>query len=106
MLLLMIGGPPSSSLFPYAPLFRSDIDPAARVPRTVPAEAPVVLAVDRLTRRPWFEDVTLAVRAGEIVGLVGLVGSGRTGRSEEHTAELQSRLHLVCRLPLDKKKVV
>ena len=55
-----------------------DIDPAARVSRTVPAESPVVLAVDRLTRRPWFEDVSLAVRAGEIVGLFGLVGSGRS----------------------------
>jgi rhamnose transport system ATP-binding protein len=55
-----------------------DIDPAARVPRTVPAEAPVVLAVDRLSRRPWFEDVSLSVRAGEIVGLFGLVGSGRS----------------------------
>jgi ABC-type sugar transport system ATPase subunit len=55
-----------------------DIDPAARVPRTVPAEAPVVLAVDRLARRPWVEDVSLTVRAGEIVGLFGLVGSGRS----------------------------
>src|SRR2546422_11767339 len=30
--------------------------------------------------------------------------TGRTGRSEEHTSELQSRLHLVCRLLLEKKK--
>ena len=44
----------------------------------VPPEAPVVLAVDRLTRRPWFEDVSLTVRAGEIVGLFGLVGAGRS----------------------------
>ena len=55
-----------------------DIDPAARVPRSAPSDSPVVLAVDRLTRQPWFEDVTLAVRAGEIVGLFGLVGSGRS----------------------------
>ena len=55
-----------------------DIDPAARVPRTVPPEAPVVLSVDHLTRRPSFEDVSLTVRAGEIVGLFGLVGSGRS----------------------------
>src|SRR2546429_5221878 len=35
--------------------------------------------------------------------IVGLQGSGKT-RSEEHTSELQSRLHLVCRLLLEKKK--
>src|SRR2546422_2934019 len=34
----------------------------------------------------------------------GLRGSERAGRSEEHTSELQSRLHLVCRLLLEKKK--
>src|SRR2546429_6359753 len=34
---------------------------------------------------------------------VGIISSGRR-RSEEHTSELQSRLHLVCRLLLDKKK--
>jgi rhamnose transport system ATP-binding protein len=55
-----------------------DIDPAARVARTVPPEAPVVLLVEHLTRRPWFDDVSLTVRAGEIVGLFGLVGSGRS----------------------------
>src|SRR2546429_9455373 len=31
---------------------------------------------------------------------------GRHGRSEEHTSELQSRLHLVCRLLLEKKKIM
>src|SRR6478752_10096323 len=31
-------------------------------------------------------------------------GAGRSARSEEHTSELQSRLHLVCRLLLEKKK--
>src|SRR5687768_17644574 len=34
----------------------------------------------------------------------GTPSSDRTGRSEEHTSELQSRLHLVCRLLLEKKK--
>jgi rhamnose transport system ATP-binding protein len=36
------------------------------------------LRLERLTRRPCFEDVSLAIEAGEIVGLFGLVGSGRT----------------------------
>jgi ABC-type sugar transport system ATPase subunit len=37
-----------------------------------------VLAVRKLTRRPAFEDVSFEIRGGEIVGLAGLVGSGRT----------------------------
>jgi rhamnose transport system ATP-binding protein len=42
------------------------------------ADAPVVLSVRGLSRPPAFEDVSLDVHAGEIVGLAGLVGSGRT----------------------------
>jgi rhamnose transport system ATP-binding protein len=53
------------------------IHPRASVDAGVLRGEPL-LAVERLTRRPWFEDVTLTVRAGEIVGLFGLVGSGRT----------------------------
>ena len=44
----------------------------------VPAAAPVVLAVDGLSLRRHFHDVAFTVRAGEIVGLAGLVGSGRS----------------------------
>jgi simple sugar transport system ATP-binding protein/ribose transport system ATP-binding protein len=46
-------------------------------PRPVPADAPVVLQARGLSA-PGVHDVTLDVRAGEIVGLAGLVGSGRT----------------------------
>ena len=54
-------------------------EPPARVARDlVSAETAPALAIRRLTRRPWFEDVSLTVRPGEIVGLFGLVGSGRT----------------------------
>src|SRR5687768_18138068 len=40
----------------------------------------------------------------EFMGEVVEVGASITNRSEEHTSELQSRLHLVCRLLLEKKK--
>jgi len=43
-----------------------------------PPDAPVVLSVRGLSRPPAFDDVSFEVRAGEIVGLAGLVGSGRT----------------------------
>ncbi|HEU0180605.1 MAG TPA: sugar ABC transporter ATP-binding protein [Agromyces mariniharenae] len=46
--------------------------------RPLPADAPVVLAVDDLGLRGEFADVSFDVRAGEIVGLAGLVGSGRS----------------------------
>src|SRR2546429_3631900 len=74
---LMIRRPPRSTLFPYTTLFRSVIQ---RGPR----------------------DAQLA-RRGQFVAAVGGQGGG-DGRSEEHTSELQSRLHLVCRLLLEKKK--
>jgi len=43
-----------------------------------PADSPVVLAVRNLARPPAVQDVSLELRAGEIVGLAGLIGSGRT----------------------------
>jgi ABC-type sugar transport system ATPase subunit len=42
------------------------------------AAAGPALEIDGLTRRPWFHDVSLSVRPGEIVGVFGLVGSGRS----------------------------
>src|SRR2546422_5442586 len=85
----MIRRPPRSTLFPYTTLFRSGI-PAAKL--------------------------GLGYRASSLKNLVDTVGpayarevlvTGRqfsAERSEEHTSELQSRLHLVCRLLLEKKK--
>src|SRR2546422_2857879 len=89
----MIRRPPRSTLFPYTTLFRSQVDRAEYHPRW------------RGGKR--FVDGAAEVRRHRQRGLhhVGRRGAERrTQRSEEHTSELQSRLHLVCRLLLEKKK--
>jgi ABC-type sugar transport system ATPase subunit len=43
-----------------------------------PDDAPVVLSVEGLTRAPGLDDVSFEIRAGEILGLAGLIGSGRS----------------------------
>ena len=55
-------------------------EPPAYLPGANPCDpaAPTVLSVRDLSRRGAFDDVSLTVRAGEIVGLTGLVGSGRS----------------------------
>src|SRR5687768_18001154 len=84
----MIRRPPRSTLFPYTTLFRS-----YRV---------------RASGREILFDPALTIRWQSRQDLRSLYkqykryGGGK--RSEEHTSELQSRLHLVCRLLLEKKK--
>src|SRR2546422_4845095 len=78
----MIRRPPRSTLFPYTTLFRS-------------------------SRSPRMGGVKGSVQSGDepACSIAAQVGSAHVGRrSEEHTSELQSRLHLVCRLLLEKKK--
>src|SRR2546422_8352893 len=87
----MIRRPPRSTLFPYTTLFRSGVldQHDARVRHVNP----------HLDHAGRDEDVdrVVAERPHRDVALVRV-------RSEEHTSELQSRLHLVCRLLLEKKK--
>src|SRR3989449_4780259 len=65
-----------------------------------PRAAPLRQALQHSFRR-----VTGRVRLATLVLFTGQLGAWRIGgRSEEHTSELQSRLHLVCRLLLEKKK--
>src|SRR2546429_6651933 len=82
---LMIRRPPRSTLFPYTTLFRSPRCIAARVKLLV-----IQLATNQFNA------------LAETVELIGRQLDDQ--RSEEHTSELQSRLHLVCRLLLEKKK--
>src|SRR2546422_5316416 len=96
----MIRRPPRSTLFPYTTLFRSrDRSPAEDNTRSgaSPAfgtrETPSIHRSRAPCRVPW--NRTAASRSRPRVPET---------RSEEHTSELQSRLHLVCRLLLEKKK--
>src|SRR5438309_8500980 len=79
----MIRQPPRSTLFPYTTLFRSYGD------------------------LHMLKSVDYRIDEGEIVCLLGGNASGKSTtmktRSEEHTSELQSQFHLVCRLLLEKK---
>src|SRR2546422_7630111 len=89
---LMIRRPPRSTLFPYTTLFRSFSSQASH-----PMEACAAAMGDRPR---WFQLYWNAVDA------VMESFVRRAVRSEEHTSELQSRLHLVCRLLLEKKKII
>src|SRR2546429_1997305 len=84
----MIRRPPRSTLFPYTTLFRSARD----------ALLEELVGVQYQRNDVAFERGTFRVR-GDTVEVFPAYD-----RSEEHTSELQSRLHLVCRLLLEKKK--
>src|SRR2546422_5566023 len=86
----MIRRPPRSTLFPYTTLFRSLV-------RVQPGQLDVSQHAARELHGE--EDDVLHLRLQIAPALRGDTGRGR---SEEHTSELQSRLHLVCRLLLEK----
>src|SRR2546429_2041877 len=90
----MIRRPPRSTLFPYTTLFRSG---QARVDE--PALVARALAGDRAALGMLVE-----AYAGSVRRITRAILGNVDDRSEEHTSELQSRLHLVCRLLLEKKK--
>src|SRR5689334_23966390 len=82
---LMIRRPPRSTLFPYTTLFRSRISRISIKCRIGSNVCPP--SVDRPSSKPSIQSLAHA-----------------QSRSEEHTSELQSQFHLVCRLLLEKKK--
>src|SRR5690348_18125983 len=98
----MIRRPPRSTLFPYTTLFRSSVPPGLRrvwiVAREARGTAPPGAGMGRLSSVPeGFWDVATTGRLRSPCRL-------DPRRSEEHTSELQSPVHLVCRLLLEKKK--
>src|SRR4051794_41740072 len=89
----MIRRPPRSTLFPYTTLFRS----CEELPRARAGQSTVHGHIDLCGARPRLG----TAEAGHRRGLCA-----RELRSEEHTSELQSPVHLVCRLLLEKKNQV
>src|SRR5256885_12359109 len=102
----MIRPPPRSTLFPYPPLFRSDVPPNART-AAAGSELPSGeidhprLAVLRAEGEPGAGCVP-GERGDRCARSLARQNLG-TIRSEEHTSELQSPCNLVCRLLLEKK---
>src|SRR3712207_7708959 len=92
----MIRRPPRSTLFPYTTLFRS---PRAGSVNAAAATAPAVCAVPVMKRR------RVTVSPSKAPG-IPRPAVYLDFRSEEHTSELQSRQYLVCRLLLEKKKLL
>src|SRR2546422_1624137 len=100
----MIRRPPRSTLFPYTTLFRSLI--------VIGASLAIAVLIGWLLTHTSFGCIirasadnremaeALGVDMRRLYAKVFTLGT----RSEEHTSELQSRLHLVCRLLLEKKK--
>src|SRR3989442_8292728 len=88
----MIRRPPRSTLFPYTTLFRSHFFAAA---------AHDVPEFETMNERA---DERLSKDRQSLAGRLAWKRVDGQPRSEEHTSELQSRPHLVCRLLLEKKK--
>src|SRR5687768_17920134 len=92
----MLPRPPRSTLFPYTTLFRSVRSDRDRRLGAASDDASFPCRVRRIHYHRQMRHFLYERDRGEIEGVAK--------RSEEHTSELQSRLHLVCRLLLEKKK--
>src|SRR5258708_21612113 len=82
----MIRRPPRSTLFPYTTLFRSWMEKSGKISQETEQTATRLDKITTMERGKLLEPVAVELR------------------SEEHTSELQSPDHLVCRLLLEKKK--
>src|SRR5690348_17448665 len=95
----MIPLPRISTLFPYTTLFRSLCSPASSAPRWPCVASPTIIA-----SVPGWTEIGNGISS---IGVRRPTPRHRQSaqRSEEHTSELQSPVHLVCRLLLEKKKI-
>src|SRR3712207_7147009 len=98
----MIRRPPRSTLFPYTTLFRSL--KKVELPETVLSKFPHELSGGQQSRVCIAR--AICVDPKYIIFDESVSGLDSTIRSEEHTSELQSRQYLVCRLLLEKKKIM
>src|SRR3989442_11441202 len=89
----MIRRPPRSTLFPYTTLFRSHAASSIRVGNGLDAGVQMGPVISKESKQRIESLISTGVGEG-----------AKPIRSEEHTSELQSRPHLVCRLLLEKKK--
>src|SRR5687768_18346352 len=94
----MLPRPPRSTLFPYTTLFRSENTTILANWANHELQRSDIVRTPEMTKLPK----PPSDKAGEPFYRYGKWRE--FGRSEEHTSELQSRLHLVCRLLLEKKK--
>src|SRR5258708_29664998 len=95
----MIRRPPRSTLFPYTTLFRSESPlPASALPAAATAMSATV------SSGPATRLLAIPTRLRIHSSVVSTDAASSSLRSEEHTSELQSPDHLVCRLLLEKKK--
>src|SRR5687768_18099556 len=95
----MLPRPPRSTLFPYTTLFRSRVDTFSGLLVDYAERVGAAVIVRGLRAISDFEyEFQMALMNRRLNPRI------ETVRSEEHTSELQSRLHLVCRLLLEKKK--
>src|SRR5687768_18128752 len=105
MILLLLRRPPRSTLFPYTTLFRS---PEVGLSGPGQLRGQLVVVLEKHRHGPGVL-VLVELAAGPHLGGAeppeAQPLADHPARSEEHTSELQSRLHLVCRLLLEKKKI-
>src|SRR3712207_8352954 len=89
---LLIRRPPRSTLFPYTTLFRSVLT--------------FVFVLQEAGTIDYVGEAVTGIGAPLLVALLLCYIGAVVARSEEHTSELQSRQYLVCRLLLEKKKIL